>query len=797
MLPSAAKRLAVVACALAPALMSPPAQANHTPAQLESFDSADAWRTRTLAADGALQPVTANGKDGARTEGTGSLLWPAGNRKAITERLFDAPLDLAEASGLTVWIMERAAAPAGALEMRLGTSATDYFARVIPQLPGFPSTAFEQDISTRSSWIAVGAPVWSNITRLQIAWTSATASPELRFDDLRISADQVGYLEQAGDGHGRSAPMAGLAKFKLGAIVHSPVHFSDGTTSQQGKPKFLAWGTPDDQTQLVMLNGGEDGTLWTSPAPATLGNSPFNIAKASSFDVVWIPTGTYHFVILYTPVGADPFATSAVTGSSTATNVDALHTAASTDGVHWINDRPIQQQNASPVINGAAGSFNKGVLGATDVVFNRDGSAQCAAGVIQPNFPWNCPYIMIYLVIDGSGGNQSLAIAGSPGFQNDQTMLWRGFASPIFSPGGAGAWDSGSVDGAHVRCLPVTGWLDVTKTPPAPNPFDPCLNSTGYELYYAGHSGSTSSIGVATSSDGHTFARLTTSGPATPSGLYDSFFGGSSQLLNPISVDDANGSGHGKIYLTRERGTNDAAFLAFTAPAPLGAEPVVRISSPVTSQGATVTLDAFLNDSTGNDTNPQTIRVMLDGEILGGIDIEASIVGAITRPGFEVRLPHPLGLSDGFHTFEISAEDRDGDLVRGRAISTFLVDRTPPVTTQTRAPTDPQTGVLSGIGEWSASTSDTATDGGGTPLARVMARVTDPLGRVATYIQGGASGFRVTRTSAKDWTWTWVSPTLDQFFLTPGTYTVSLLAVDGVGNVERTSPSNTGQILVV
>lgn len=594
-------------------------------------------------------------------------------------------------------------------------------------------------------------------------------------------SDAAGWIEQAGNGNGGSTPL--LSNFSLGTVLFHPMRFPvracetnvASCTQRPGFAKFAAWGTitTEDDTVLAYVKGGDDGLSWQAPSPAQLRDSatgedvPFVMnGDNGHFDVVYTGEDTGGFRIYYlTPKPEGE------TGTVEAYTINRFHTAQSHDGINWFNDRELTQGGAgSEVVLGSRASY-----GPTDVIFQAAPTGACTTAT-----PWSCKYVMIYDRVDVNA--EQLGIAGSA----DGT-LFNGSPTPLLTVGAPGEWDDDAATEGHVRKVGSSYQLTYAGGP-AP---DTACNGGNQGCW---------SIGVATSGDGLTFTKAANN-PATPHALLEGFrTDGPVTVRNPQAVADASGSGHAKIYFTvvGNTGTRDT-YLASTAPAPACGTtsgpctypPAVRLGSPVGGASTrNVPLSLYLSDSLGTAVgiDVPSITVTLDGAALPSYTIDRSLVTATTTPAYKVA--SSLSLAEGAHTIAVAVKDLDGNLTT--KTFSFFVDTTAPQTILSGRPASPQIGFPDSIGTYSGVSTDA-----GFGLAKVRAVFTDPLGRKTTFDSTQKDRWILTKTSANEWAWRFVAPSMDPFFVVPGNYTVSILGVDAAGANEAPNSANTMQVQVV
>lgn len=600
-------------------------------------------------------------------------------------------------------------------------------------------------------------------------------------------ADDV-YLQQAGNS-GR--PGSIISDFGMTATLFNnarfPVCTSGSCVQRPTFPKYLGFGVINaeiDSTsflRVAMVKGSDDGLRWGEPEPAVLqkpsGDVPFLLGStATHFDVMYNGTPTasgnapnYPFSIYYklAPVA---------TGSS----ISGIHVADSEDGITWVNDRPLTQDAALPLVGGTGTAFT---YGPTDITFQPTASSAANCAGAAGLTPWNCRYVMLYDRYDGS--TNRLGIAGSGDGTN-----FAAYPGPILSPTAA-TWDQSFVGFGSVRIRVVGGVKQ-------------------YAMFYAGSNGAGScaggqwgclSLGSATSSDGLNWTK-SPGNPMTPRTLPNAIGDAANNdtLLNPEAVDDASGTGHSKVFFTAYP---DVAFprpmytyLAETGPAP-AAGPTVTVASPKPGfrTSSATPVEIYVTDTLGTliGEDLTTLTMTMDGAPVGGATLEKTTITSYRYVATKISVPgESMRLADGTHTFVVSIADLDGNVTT--VTNTFRLDTTAPTTVLGVVPAGPAVGFPTSIGTFHATTSDNA---GGIGLARVRATVTNPVGLVKVFESNAPSGFNITKVSAQTWNWNWVAPVLDPHFALPGEYRVTLSGVDLGGAAEKASAANTATLLVV
>ncbi len=159
-------------------------------------------------------------------------------------------------------------------------------------------------------------------------------------------------------------------------------------------------------------------------------------------------------------------------------NIETIRYAESTDGINWVNDKPISQDSQNPLITGECG-WLYGTYGPGTVLYNPDGYVEW-----HDDDPMGHRYVMYYDVatmncIDGE--TESTALAYSL-----DGLYWKRYGDqPVILSGPDGAWDS----------LYVYAWSILR-------------DDDVYHMWYSGGgSSSHEGIGYATSSNGIDWTR--------------------------------------------------------------------------------------------------------------------------------------------------------------------------------------------------------------------------------------------------------------------------------------------------
>jgi hypothetical protein len=640
------------------------------------------------------------------------------------------------------------------------------------------------------------------------------------------------YIQQAGNGSSSSTPV--IRDFNMHTVLYDAKSFplSNGYP-RPGGSRYIAWGTipiPSPQNLLlaqVAFTKSNNGLTWSDPVAITIkddstGTDVPLIVNDPTFQMD-VEFGSFPVI----SANGSPelqFALYYHDGDST-TSVDSLHVALSLSGDTFTDDQPltstsqsVQDQSfpppaprtaaAKPLLDACgAGSTKCGTYGPTDVIYQAGGISD-VANCGNAATPWACRYVMIYNTFDAAG-REHASIAGSGDARN-----FYAFGSPILSPGAAGAWDDEAATLAHVRKLSSTSYTMVYSGGRLPD--NACS---------AGNAGCWS-LGTATSTDGLTFTK-SPANPATPSTLLNNVNPDVDPVVSPANATPANIStlwnanalnigkvGHLPVYFTRITGGSSASnavhrdvFMGYSAPAPgrcddgltLGC-PDVRFAFPDDFQNVdTAPLEIYLGDSLGTNIGIDyaTLALTIDAAPLEGAVAESTIINQYYYTGYKVTVRRDLlgHLSDGVHTVTATVRDFDG-MSRTRSM-TFVTDTTPPVTT--KAPGSDPTGpvVVMPLGSLGTFIGQTVDGGAGLKQLRVI--VTNVVGLTKTFDlfpKPDGTG-PITVVNANTWKYRWVAPTLDPLLSAPGIYTVSVIGIDKAVGIEKPSPTNTVQLIVI
>ncbi len=143
-----------------------------TETQRESADATTGW-----AVQGTGTSLTLDTAD--KKEGTASIRMNLATTGTLT-KTFTSPIDLSAAQLIKFW-ME--AGVAGTVEVRLQTSANNYFSRFVT----LGTETWIQDVSNRlTDWTTVGSPNWNSIASWIIV-AATGALTEVLVDDLRTA----------------------------------------------------------------------------------------------------------------------------------------------------------------------------------------------------------------------------------------------------------------------------------------------------------------------------------------------------------------------------------------------------------------------------------------------------------------------------------------------------------------------------------------------------------------------------------------------------------------------------------
>jgi len=275
---------------------------------------------------------------------------------------------------------------------------------------------------------------------------------------------QPSYTAWEDQGIVYSAPSGGDAYYP------SVLYSADGFGS--GSPQFKMW--TSDGAGGVYLVTSADGTTWSGPTGITgLGGDAHHVQvlyHASCFGAPSCGPGDPRYRIWYWDIDASIY------------GIDAIATAASTDGINWTNDQALSQDPTHQLVTGAPSGWNRGSYGPI-CLFYSAGASNSGAN------PWNYSFVMFY---DGTdGGSEFAGLATSPdGFS------WSAVSpDPVLQGSPAAAWDcSDTAYGTVLR------------------------DSAGFHFFYSGGGGDDGSgncvdhpvhqgIGYASSSDGMTWTK--------------------------------------------------------------------------------------------------------------------------------------------------------------------------------------------------------------------------------------------------------------------------------------------------
>jgi len=197
--------------------------------------------------------------------------------------------------------------------------------------------------------------------------------------------------------------------------------------------------------------------------------------------------------------------------------VGAIRYAESQDGLSWVNDQPITQDDSRKIITGQWPDWNRGSYGPGYGIYNESGSAE-----INHSNPFANRYVMYYDGTDGGFEETGLA------YSNDGKN-WS-FCCKVLERGG-GPWGNNLTwDSSY-----AFAW-SVLRTP------------RGFELWYSGgQKASYEGIGYAISDDGMNFTKSPDNpikGLARTPGAWNE-----ERSYTPMVIYDANNfSGHGEDY---------------------------------------------------------------------------------------------------------------------------------------------------------------------------------------------------------------------------------------------------------
>ncbi len=183
---------------------------------------------------------------------------------------------------------------------------------------------------------------------------------------------------------------------------------------------YKMWYVDEGSSPMMKLVGSNDGINWGSPVSLTGISSGGYYATLQYLPSGYgIPGVTYHYKIWYWDSGI-------------VSNIGAIRTADSNDGVNWANDRACAQDPAAPLVTGVAGDWNYHCYGPDDVLYNPSATNTGAN-------PLDYTYAMYY-----SGASEGLV----PGTEeiglaySVDGAYWHAYDSnPVLQARTPGAWD--------------------------------------------------------------------------------------------------------------------------------------------------------------------------------------------------------------------------------------------------------------------------------------------------------------------------------------------------------------------
>lgn len=636
------------------------------------------------------------------------------------------------------------------------------------------------------------------------------------------AAGAPGWIRQAGDATAASRPL--IPGFQIADLLFSQSRFTVGDAPPINDDRFIGYGTLRSGTpavpsyQLASVRGGYDGLRWEAPRPSTLRDQ-------QGQDVPFLIGDPLHLAVAFQDArDARPAYTIVYVRNGTGSVMSRMRMAFSYDGGAWFDDAPVL--NDTEGITGAG--FKADLLGPTDLFVNFNASnLACRNGATFD--PWSCRYTLVYTAdsnaLPGAIGTTSIALAGA-NVEAPLGTTFQGMTAPIFSGAGAPAsWDDARIDLAKLR--------QATEQPSA----------SRWELAYVGASSTSlscenasslcTSVGIATSATnvGSFAGPTTTSRAAVEPGLLQGFFGAENLTLGPLMMVNDGGPRVRALFGSRDgTGANNltsvgSTWLGFGSavpcadpqrppPAPADPQsctgPFAEVSSPDngTTNASDTDVDLFFNDEFGSTSskiglNAGSLDVRIDGRPitdLGGGSLEPTLVGAWHSPGLRLRFDgSQLRLPDGTHTMIASIKDLDG---RAASISTiFVIDTAPPTTNiATAPPSDPAFGppLAAPMVRITGATEDL-----GTGISSIQAEVTNLTSLVGykhvyDNRNPGSGFFAIVKDATNSrWTWEWAMPIDDPIMWLPGPYQVTIRGIDGTGNVEIASATNTTNFIIL
>ncbi len=176
----------------------------------------------------------------------------------------------------------------------------------------------------------------------------------------------------------------------------------------------------------------DDGIHWSEPVELS-----GILSTGYHAQVVYIPegfgSGPYYYKIWYW-VGFDMRYT-----------IRDIRTADSTDGINWVNDQELTQDDAAPLVTGTWPDWNRGSYGPVCVLYNPQATNSGAN-------PFDYTFAMYY---DGTtGGVEVIGL----GYSADGNHWYRYGNDPVLGLGAPGEWDSAYVTFGTVIRDPDGAW---------------------------------------------------------------------------------------------------------------------------------------------------------------------------------------------------------------------------------------------------------------------------------------------------------------------------------------------------
>lgn len=179
----------------------------------------------------------------------------------------------------------------------------------------------------------------------------------------------------------------------------------------------------------MWYSNGEGGAFVTTSANGTTWSAPTSLDGLNN--------DPHHMQVLYDPAGFGGTSYKYKTwfwdlnAAGTPYTINSLAFAESTDGVHWVNEQPVTQNPAQPLVTGAETGWNRGSYGPINVHYQ-------AGAANTGDDPWNYAYVMYYDGTDGSHEYTGLAYS-------TDGLFWSAYEPGPVLEGTPGAWDSYSV----------------------------------------------------------------------------------------------------------------------------------------------------------------------------------------------------------------------------------------------------------------------------------------------------------------------------------------------------------------